>query len=94
MFDDFMNADILTTFVGMTTAVTVVVQFTKSIVKNKFGDSAVRFYSFFIALILTIIFKRDSSGIEGIVLIIINTMMITMASIGSYHMLSDPMAKR
>lgn len=94
MFDDFMNVDILTTFVGLTTTVTVIVQFTKSIVKKKFGDSAVRFYSFFIALVLTLIFKRDTGGIEGIVLAIINAVMITMASTGSYHMLSDPMATR
>lgn len=89
-----MSADILTTFVGLTTAVTVIVQFTKSIVKKKFGDSSVRFYSFFIALILTLVFKRGSSGIEGIVLAVINAVMITMASTGGYHMLSDPMATK
>lgn len=94
MFDDFMSPDILRTFVGLTTAVTVIVQFTKSIVKKRFGDSIVRLYAFLVALVLTFIFARDSNGIQGIVLSIVNALMITAASMGGYEVLSDPMAQK
>jgi hypothetical protein len=94
MFDDFMNLDILTTFVGLTTAVTIIVQFTKSIVKKRFGDSIVRLYAFIIALILTIVFARESNGIQGIILSIINALMITVASMGGYEIIADPMAQK
>lgn len=87
-----MEADALATFVGLTTAVTVIVQFTKSIVKKRFGDSVVRLYAFIIALVLTFVFAREAGGIEGIIITIINAMMITAASMGSYEVLSDPMA--
>ena len=53
-----MEADALATFVGLTTAVTVIVQFTKSIVKKRFGDSVVRLYAFIIALVLTFVFAE------------------------------------
>ncbi len=94
MFDDFMSVDILRTFVGLTTAVTVIVQFTKTIVKKRFGDSIVRLYAFLVALVLTFIFARDSNGIQGIVLSIVNALMITAASMGGYEVLSDPMAQK
>ena len=94
MFNDFMDANILTTFVGLVTAVTVIVQFTKSLVKRKFGDAVVRLYAFIISLILTLIFARESSGIQGIVLSIINAVMITAASMGGYEVLSDPLAQK
>ncbi|NLV87926.1 MAG: hypothetical protein GX021_00970 [Tissierellia bacterium] len=92
MFDSLMGADALATFVGLTTAVTVIVQFTKSVVKKRFGDSVVRLYAFFIALILTFVFAREGTGIESIVLTILNAMMITAASMGGYEVLSDPLA--
>jgi len=92
MFDSLMGADALATFVGLTTAVTVIVQFTKSVVKKRVGDSVVRLYAFFIALILTFVFAREGTGIESIVLTILNAMMITAASMGGYEVLSDPLA--
>lgn len=94
MFSDFMSAEILTTFVGLSTAVTVIVQFTKSIVKKRFGDSIVRFYAFIISLILTLIFARETSGVQGILISIINALMITVASMGGYEIISDPMAQK
>ncbi|MFA5576648.1 MAG: hypothetical protein WC983_05135 [Tissierellaceae bacterium] len=94
MFDKLMNADSLTTFVGLTTAVTVIVQFTKSIIKRKFGDSMVRIYAFAIALVLTLVFVKEGRGVEGIVISIINALMITAASMGGYEVLSDPMAQK
>lgn len=93
MFDDFMSMDVLTTFAGLTGAVIVIVQFTKSLIKKRFGDHFVRLYSFIIALILSFIFHRQGTGIEGIVLTIINAMMITIASMGGYELIADPMAQ-
>ena len=94
MFNNFMSMEILTTFAGLTGAVMLIVQFTKSIVKNKLGDSFVRLYSFLIALILTIVFARQGNQIQDIILAIINSIMITMASAGGYEIITDPMAKK
>ena len=46
----------------------------------------------FEALILTFVFAREGTGIESIVLTILNAMMITAASMGGYEVLSDPLA--
>lgn len=94
MFNDFMNAETLTTFVGLSTAVTVIVQFTKSMVKKRFGDSAVRLYVFIISLILTLVFAPEKSGIQGILTSVINALMITTTSMGGYEIISDPMAQK
>ncbi len=89
-----MTMDILTTFAGLTGAVMLIVQFTKSIVKNKFGDSFVRLYSFIIALILTFIFARQGNQAQDIILTIINAILITISSMGGYEMITDPKAKK
>ena len=94
MLTDFMSLDTAKTFVGLVTALTVIVQFTKSIVKRKFGDSAVRIYAFFVALILIWVFTKGSVGLERIVLAVINAIMVTVASMGGYEILSDPMAQK
>lgn len=94
MFNNFMTVDTLTTFAGLTGTVMLIVQFTKSIVKNKLGDSFVRLYSFLIALILTFVYARQGSQMQDIILTIINAIMITMASMGGYDMISDPMARK
>ena len=94
MFNELMNTQMLTTFVGLVTAVTVIVQFTKSIVKKRFGDSLVRLYAFFIALILTLVFSSDGWGMKGILVSVINALMITVASMGGYEVLSDPLAQK
>jgi len=94
MFNNFMSMETLTTFAGLTGAVMLIVQFTKSIVKNKLGDSFVRLYSFLIALILTFVFARQGNQVQDIILAIINSIIITMTSMGGYEMLTDPMAKK
>lgn len=94
MFDSFMTADTLTTFAGMTGAVIVIVQFTKSIIKKKFGSHFVRLYSFIIAFLLTFIFTaKDGISLESIILMVINAMIITIASMGGYEAIADPMAQ-
>lgn len=94
MFEDFMTMEIMTTFIGLTTAVMIIVQFTKSLVKKRFGDGAVRLYAFIISLILTFVFAKQGSQLQGIILTIINAIMITIASIGGYEMVSDPFAQK
>lgn len=94
MFDNFMTAETLTTFAGITGAVIVIVQFTKSIVKKRFGDHFVRLYSFIIAFILTFVFTaKDGISLEGIIMTVINAMIITIASMGGYEAIADPMAQ-
>lgn len=94
MFEDFMTGDMLTTFAGLTTAVIVIVQFTKSVVKKRFGDYFVRIYTFLLSLILTFIFFKHDNSLQGIILVVINSMMITIASMGGYEIIADPMAQK
>ncbi|MCF6466288.1 hypothetical protein [Clostridium sp. Cult2] len=94
MYNELMSADALTTFVGLVAGTSLIVQFTKSIIKKQFGDAFVRFYSFVIALILIFIFGNNGQGLQGILLKIINAMIITISAMGGYEILSDPMAKK
>lgn len=94
MYNDFITMETLATFAGLVAAVSIVVQFSKSIVKKRFGDAAVRVYTFIIALILTFIFARSGTGIEGIVLTIINSIIIAIAAMGAYENIADPKAEK
>lgn len=94
MYNELMSTDTLTTFIGLVAGTSLIVQFTKSIIKKQFGDAFVRFYSFIIALILIFIFGNSGEGLQGILLKIINAMIITISAMGGYEMLSDPMAKK
>ena len=94
MFNDFMTLDILTTFAGLTATTMLIVQFTKFLVKKRFGDSYVRLYSFIIALILTFLFARQGENAQGIIMTIINAILITIAAMGGYEMITNPLAKK
>ncbi len=94
MFNDFMSLDVLTTFAGLTAVTMLIVQFTKFLIKKRFGDSYVRLYSFIIALILTFVFARVGENTQGIIMTIINAIMITVAAMGGYEMLTDPLARK
>lgn len=94
MYDDFMTPEVLTTFVGLVLATNVIVQFTKSIIKKQLGDSYVRLYTFIIALILTFTFSKTGEGIQGIIITLINAILITVAAMGGYEMISDPLAQK
>lgn len=94
MYDDFMTPEVLTTFVGLVLATNVIVQFTKSIIKKQLGDSYVRLYTFIIALILTFAFSKTGEGIQGIIITLINAILITVAAMGGYEMISDPLAQK
>ncbi|NLW22714.1 MAG: hypothetical protein GXY88_05625 [Tissierellia bacterium] len=94
MFDDLMSTETLTTFIGLVAATSLIVQFTKSIIKRQFGDAFIRFYAFIVALILTFIFGDTGQGLQGVILKIINAMIITTSAMGGYEVLSDPMAQK
>src|SRR5699024_5413983 len=94
MFEDFMTIDMLTTFAGITTAVIVIVQVSILLVKKRFGYHFVRLYSFLISLILIGVFTNDNFNIQEIIHMIINSTMVTIASIGGYEMLVDPMPQK
>lgn len=92
--DEFMTLEMLATFAGLVTAVSLIVQFTKSLVKRNFADGAVRLYAFVVSLILTFIFARSGAGIGDIVLTIINAILVTMAALGGYEVITDPQARK
>ncbi len=94
MYDNFMTPEVLTTFVGLVLATNIIVQFTKSIIKKQFGDEFVRLYAFIIALILTFAFSKTGEGIQGIIITIINAILVTIAAMGGYEMISDPLAQK
>ena len=92
--NEFMTVETMATFAGLTAAVALIVQFTKSIVKKQFGDASVRLYAFAIALLLTFIFAPASADLPGIVLTILNAILVTMSAVGGYEMIADPYAEK
>lgn len=94
MLDDFMTAETLATFWGLVAGVTLIVQFTKPIVKNRFNDIAVRVYTWAISLVLTFVFAKTGVGVQGILLTIINSIGVALASMGGYEVIADPRAEK
>lgn len=94
MFDDFMTAETLATFSGLVLAVSIIVQFTKGIVKKQYGDRAVRIYAFTISLVLNFAFVGDFDNLQGIIVTVINSILITLAGMGGYEVIVDPYAEK
>lgn len=94
MYNDFITMETLATFAGLVAAVSIIVQFTKSLIKNRFGDAAVRIYTFIIALILTFVFARNGQGVEGTILTVINSIIVAIAAMGGYEIIVDPKAEK
>ena len=92
--NDFMTVETLSTFAGLVAAVSIIVEFTKPLIKKNFIDGAVRIYTFVISLILTFVFARTGQGIEGIVLTIINAILVSLTSMGAYEVVADPYAEK
>lgn len=92
--NEFMTGTELATFSGIVAAVVAIVQFTKPILKRFFKDSVVRPYTFIIALILTSVFVDCGSGIEGIILNILNAILISLTAMGTYESIADPLAEK
>lgn len=93
MFDDFMTPEALTTFIGLVAATSLIVQFTKPLIKRWLPDIFVRLYVFVIALILTFIFGDPDFSLQSIVLKVVNAMIITTSAMGGYEALSNPMSQ-
>ncbi len=97
MSGEFFTLESLATFVGMVAAVTVIVQFTKGIVKANFlADWMVRVYTLAIALCVQffVLYVQASLTIETIGLGIINSILVAMTSMGGYEVIADPAAKK
>lgn len=94
MANDFITADVLATFIGLTAGINIVVQFTKNPIKARWGDGAVRVYSFVIALVLAFIFTDFGSGVQGVALTFLNAILLAAASTGSFEMIKDPKADK
>jgi len=93
MFDDFMTPETLTTFIGLVAATSLIVQFTKPLIKRWLPDAFVRLYVFIIALLLTFIFDNGDFSLQSIVLKVVNAMIITTSAMGGYEALSNPLSQ-
>lgn len=96
MFEDFISVEMLATFAGLVAATNIIVQFSKKPIKNKWGDAAVRIYSFIISFILIAAFigPQGKSVGQSIILILINSIIVTLTALGSYESIADPKAEK
>lgn len=94
MMNDFLTVGLLTTFAGLVLAVGLVVQFTKSFIKRKLPSVYVRLYTLIISLVLTFIFAPVGWDLQGIVVTILNGVLVCMAAMGGYEVISDPHAEK
>lgn len=92
--DSYLTPAQLGTFAGITMATNIVVQFTKGVLKKRCKDYAVRLYAFIVAFILSFIFVPHKTTARDIVLLVINSILISMASFGNYEIMADPLAKK
>lgn len=88
-----MTPETLTTFIGLVAATSLIVQFTKPLIKKWLPDVFVRIYVFVIALILTLVFGNGDFTIQSVVLKIVNAMLITTSAMGGYEALSNPLSQ-
>lgn len=93
MFDDFMTPETLTTFIGLVAATSLIVQFTKPLIKRWLPDVFIRVYVFVIALLLTFVFGDGDYSAQSIVLKVVNAMLITTSAMGGYEALSNPLSQ-
>ncbi len=89
---DFFTAEMLATFAGLVAAVSLVVQFTKPMLKKKLSDAWIRLYVWIISLILAFVFLQTGWDIRAISLTIVNSILIALTSMGIYENVSDPKA--
>ena len=92
--EDFFTLAALATFAGITTVTALIVQFTKGLVKKQFDDYVVRIYAFIVALVLNFIFAPAGSGIQGVALTVLNSVLVTLTAMGGYEAFTDPLAQK
>ncbi|MEW6541129.1 MAG: hypothetical protein AB1402_05905 [Bacillota bacterium] len=102
MPNEFVTADYLASFSGMVIVLALIVQFTKSLVKRRYADEAVRAYTFGWALVLVLLMFWQQGLLAGsvgeiaanIFLAFINAIIVSLAAFGGYAVLSDPRAEK
>jgi hypothetical protein len=87
--ENYFSAQQLGTFAGIAIATNIIVQFTKSIFKRRCKDYVIRIYTFVVTFILSFIFIPHQNTPKDIVLLIINSILICMASFGNYEIFKD-----
>lgn len=92
--EDFFTLEALATFAGITTVTSLIVQFTKGLVKKQFDDYVVRIYAFIVALVLNFIFAPAGSGVQGVALTVLNSVLVTLTAMGAYEAFTDPLAQK
>ena len=100
--NDFVTVDYLATFTGMVLVLGLIVQFTKSLVKQKFSNEAVRLYTFAWASVLVAVvywnqglFNPAGSDLAtNLLLGLVNAMVITLSAMGGYELVTDPYARK
>jgi len=91
--NDFFTLEMLATFAGLVTATGLIVQFTKGIIKKEFDDYVVRIYAFIVALILTAAFAPRGEGMQGVLVILLNAVLVTLTAMGGYEAINNPTAQ-
>jgi len=102
MVSDFLTLESMGSFTVMVVVVSLVVQFTKGLVKKRFSDYAVRWQAFIIALILVFAWNWYVGFFSGnaneiplkVLLCILNAILVTVAAFGSYEVITDFRAKK
>lgn len=96
MPNDFVTTEYLATFAGLVAVVTIIVQFTKSIIKNRLPDWAVRLYTLVWAWLLLafILYVRDTWTPEQIGLAFLNGILAALTATGAYEVIADPGAEK
>lgn len=92
--DNFLTSELLGTYMGLSVATSLIVQFTKSFFKKRYEDYVVRIYTFIISVILSIIFIPHKNTTKEFALLVLNSIIITMMSIGGYEVIKDPKAQK
>lgn len=94
MYNEFMTKEMMANFAGLVASVSIIVQFTKVIVKKQFGDIGVRIYTIIVALILNFIFTDIGTDVQEIALAVINSILVAITSMGGYEIIADPRAEK
>lgn len=102
MLNDFITIEFLGTFAGMVIVLGLIVQFTKSVIIKSFEEYVVRIYTFAWAVVLVLLSYLqqglfEAAGREIVMLLflaLINAIIVTLAAMGGYSVLSDPKAEK
>ena len=94
MPSEFVTAEYLWTFAGMILVLSLIVQFSKSLVKQAFTDQVVRVYAFLWALVLVAVMYWNQGLFEAagrevvtaVLLMLINAIIVTLAAMGGYEL--------